>query len=221
MTLINFKMGERNTLTTAHKEGDKGDVLFVKDGYNGQLWFIDDQGNLRNVVPEVLDAGDWNVITTSCCFIPGTKILLDFNGHVNYIEEIKAGDTVISYDVIKDTFYQAIVKKLIVNKNSKHMAKIYFSNGEVLEMTDYHPLYTSSGFHSLTNHLGYDTLKIGDDVKCFDGWSTIINIEQYELDTPITTYNLDVINFNEKEDDDINDTFIANGFVAHNAACPS
>ena len=49
------------------------------------------------------------------------------------------------------------------------MAKIYFSNGEVLEMTDYHPLYTSSGFHSLTNHLGYDTLKVGDDVRCFDG----------------------------------------------------
>ena len=47
------------------------------------------------------------------------------------------------------------------------------------------------------------------------------NKERYNLKNPITTYNLDIIDLNEDVDIDINDTFIANGIVAHNAACPT
>jgi hypothetical protein len=34
----------------------------------------------------------------------------------------------------------------------------------------------------------------------------------------MTTYNLDVIDYNENIDNDNNDTYIANGVVVHNAS---
>lgn len=218
---LNFKLGKRYSLPSQNNM-QSGEVYFATDGNYGQIWYKDSDGKRLNVVPEVLDGGLWgSTFISDCCFIPKTQILLNLNGETKNIEEIQNGDIVISYNVLTNSFYNVKVKKLIVNNNSLKMAKIYFDNGLTLEMTEYHPLFTKNGFHSLTNHKGYDTLVIGDKVKTYNGWSEITNIEQYKLDKPITTYNLDVINFDETIDSDINDTFIANGFVAHNAACPT
>jgi hypothetical protein len=43
-------------------------------------------------------------------------------------------------------------------------------------MNAYHPIYTLNGFHSLTNYNNYDTLVVGDMVKCIDGYHEIIDI---------------------------------------------
>ena len=218
---LNFKLGKRYSLPSQNSM-QSGEVYFATDGNYGQIWYKDSDGKRLNVVPEVLDGGAWTYIHyPDCCFVSGTKILLDLNGTTKNIEEIQENDIVVSYNVLTNNFYNVKVKKLVVNKNSLKMAKVYFDNGLTLEMTEYHPLFTKNGFHSLTNHKGYDTLMVNDEVKTIGGWSKIVKIDQYQLEKPIITYNLDIINLDEVSDDDTNDTFIANGFVAHNAACPT
>ena len=87
-------------------------------------------------------------------------------------------------------------------------------------MNEYHPILTKDGFHSITCYKGYDPLYIGDMVVTTQGLKEIINIERTWLKEPLITYNLDVIDINENNDIDINDTYVANGMVVHNAACP-
>lgn len=152
-----------------------------------------------------------------CCFVAGTQILMADNTTKN-IEDVQPGDIVISYNIETGEDYSTIVKKLTLNPHSKHMAKIKLSNGNILEMTDYHPLYTHKGWASLTDSR-YNQLLIGDLIKTKDNWSEIIDIVQYQLETPITTYTLDVRDNAEIEDNEANDNFYANEAVVHNAAC--
>ena len=109
---------------------------------------------------------------------------------------------------------QQILKQNMFKKHKNwYLSAIYFN--------EYHPIYTENGFHSLTNHNGYDTLVIGDNVKTNNGWSKIIDIKTYQVETPIITYNLAIKDLDEDKDDDTYDTFIVNSAVVHNAACPT
>lgn len=137
------------------------------------------------------------------------------------IEQVASGDIVLSYDIFTKQFYPVVVQKLITNPNTTHLATIVLDNGSSLEMNAYHPIYTKDGFHSLTEYNGYTKLCIGDEVCCFDGFHTITNIIETYLDTPIVTYNLATKNLDESADNDTYDTFIVNGCVVHNAACPT
>lgn len=148
-------------------------------------------------------------------------VLRDKDGTVQPIETIASGDTVLSYNIFTEQFYPVVVQKLIVNPQTTHLATIVLDNGETLTMNAYHPVYTKTGFHSITNYNGYATLAIGDEVCGFDGYHTIVNIIEEHLDVPITTYNLAVRDFNELPDIDTYDTFIVNNCVVHNAACPT
>ena len=87
-------------------------------------------------------------------------------------------------------------------------------------MNAYHPIYTDTGFHSITRHNGYEKLVIGDICKTKDGWTIVTDIKRYNSE-PIITYNLDVIDIDEINDSGENDTFIANGIVVHNVDCPT
>lgn len=177
---------------------------------------------VAEVMPETIDGGTWNVTYDgTCCFFPGTQILLS-NGTTKNIELMQTGDKVISFDPITQSYYEAKVKGLIVNKNTTDIAIVIFEDNKQLQMNAYHPLLTQDGFHSLTNHEGYETLVVGDMVKDIElEWNTISLIERFVLESPMTTYNLDIKNIDEMIDDDTNDTFIANGLVVHNASCPT
>lgn len=225
---LNFKIGSESSSRFDRKgflsadQINGGEVYFTAsdDGY-GKIWYKDNNNKVRNIIPHVVDCGSWGyTFHPECCFVAGTKVLLTLAGDEKNIEDIRSGDTVVSYNVLTSELYTAKVKSLIINKNSRKMAKVYFDNGLTLEMTEYHPLLTENGFHSLTNHKGYETLTVKDKVKTINGFSGITKIERYELEQPIVTYNLDVIDFDEIEDNEVNDVFIANGFMVHNATCP-
>lgn len=126
----------------------------------------------------------------------------------------------MSYNIFTEKFYPVVVQKLIVNPNTTHIALVTLDDGTQLEMNAYHPIYTENGFHSLTNHEGYDTLVVGDKVKCFDGYHEIIDIIETHLTEPIITYNLAIKDLIENIDDDTYDTFVVNSCVVHNASCP-
>jgi hypothetical protein len=157
---------------------------------------------------------------SNCCFIDGTQVLTSLDGSTCNIKDLKVGDQVVSYSFERGENYESIVKDQILNTKSINMAKVTCADGTVLEMTDYHPLYTKDGWKSLTNFNGYETLKVGDIVKTVDDWSEIVSIERYSLEEPITTYTLNVIDNDERIDNDMNDGFYANGVLAHNAASP-
>lgn len=157
---------------------------------------------------------------SNCCFVNGTQVLTSLNGSTRNIEDLKVGDQVVSYSFERGENYESTVKDQILNTKSFDMAKVTCADGTVLEMTDYHPLYTKEGWKSLTNHMNYPTLAVGDVVKTVDDWSEIVSIERYSLEEPITTYTLNVIDKDEQIDNDINDGFYANGVLAHNAGSP-
>lgn len=158
-----------------------------------------------------------NYIGQECCFIAGTQITTSLDGQTKNIEDLKPGDMVVSYDVDSNSNYLTRIKSIQTNPASIGMAKIDFSNGASLEMTDYHPLYTDKGWASLTD-TKYLPLKIGDKIKSINDWVLITDVKLYCLEKPITTYTLDVRDENEVLfDNEINDNYYANGIVAHNA----
>ena len=155
----------------------------------------------------------------TCCFVAGTQVLTSLEGDFCNIEDIKIGDEVVSYNIETGENYLTTVKNVVINPTAFEMAKIEFESGKKLEMTDYHPLYTTKGWASITDRQ-YSQLEIGDLVKTEKDWDKIINIELYISKEPIITYTLDVQDSNEMLlDNEINDNFYANGIVVHNAGC--
>jgi intein/homing endonuclease len=140
------------------------------------------------------------------------------DGKTKSIEDIQAGDAVVSYDVNTDSNYLAEVTKLITNENSIDMARVEFDNGVMIKMTDYHPLYTKEGWSSISDK-NYRQLKIGDEVKTVDGWSKVTRIILYQNSKFMTTYTLAIRDYGEDPDNDDNDNFYANGMLAHNVRC--
>lgn len=181
------------------------------------------QGNISSVTGgQIVNTTDTYTIvkalaSTSCCFVPGTEILVSLDGKTVPIETIKEGDQVVAYNVQTDEKYLAKVNRTIIKEDTIDIAEVRFNNGTLLTMNAYHPIYTINGFHSITNHHGYDTLLVGDIAKTAEGWAEIVEINRYTSE-PITTYNIGVVDIGEHPDDDTNDAFYANGIVVHNAA---
>lgn len=189
-------------------------------GTGALAWTATGIGTSKATVTIPVVNQDAYIYFEACCFVAGTKVLTSLNGETKNIEDLKENDTVVSYNTKTREFYLATVKKLIINKNTTDIAEVSFDNEEKLIMNAYHPIYTETGFHSITRHKGYEELVVGDICRTKDGWTIVTDIKHYGSE-PIITYNLDVIDNDEILDNEENDTFIANGIVVHNASCPT
>lgn len=211
-----FKQGNESTMNNLDKLA--GQLIVTSDGARGKLWFDVSSNNRINIVPDVIDCGE--IVTfEDCCFVAGTQITLA-DGTTAPIESLTKDMLVLSYDINSNNFYTTKVKSITINHHSLYMAQVILENGIEVNMTDYHPLLTINGWHSLTNHNGYDLLTTDDHVITLDGPSKIENIILYTNDNFIDTYTIDTIDLDENKDNDINDNFIANSIVVHNARCP-
>ena len=201
-----------------------GQLIVTSDGTRGKLWFDESSTKRINIVPDVIDCGIVNMSVPSvsgCCFIAGTQVTLE-NGTTAPIESLTKDMLVLSYNINSKNFYTTKVKSVTINHYSLHMAHIILENDIEVFMTDYHPLLTTNGWHSLTNHNGYELLTTDDYVITLNGPKKIKSIVLYSNDKFIDTYTIDVIDLNESKDNDKNDNFIVNGIVAHNAIlCPT
>jgi hypothetical protein len=108
---INFKTGNENRLPSAKAEGT---VYFTVDTDNniGKIYLDHSNTQRVNIVPDKIDCGAWDVVATiaaSCCFVAGSKVRCDAAGAVKNIEDIKAGDTVLSYNIFTEQFYPVAV----------------------------------------------------------------------------------------------------------------
>ena len=146
------------------------------------------------------------------CFVAGTKIETEFG--VKNIEDIDAGDTVLTYNHATNETQYKEVRQVCMCSKEKTVVYI-FDNNKTLEGTFDHPLYCpEKGYVSykpnLTSEM-YDLvveqIEIGDKVLTANNEEvTVIDMEE----SPVlkTVYNL------KKVED--NHNFFANGILAHN-----
>lgn len=244
----------RFTINSVACEGEKGMTWadWVNSSYNTAGYYVNGN-NICNASAQFIALNSTKVVSTdtiqngkaytltSCCFVAGTQVLVSLDGKTKNIEDMEVGDTVISYNIETGENYEAYVHALIRNTYSIAMAKVEFENGSVLEMTDYHPIYTENGWRSLTDER-YEKFLLGDIVKCSEGWTKVIKISMYKLPEAITTYTLDVEDYVPSSEGGgstptttastpttywrtttlqgtpqyVNDSFYANGICSHN-----
>ncbi|HYC88591.1 MAG TPA: hypothetical protein VEO54_05220 [Thermoanaerobaculia bacterium] len=146
------------------------------------------------------------------CFPAGTRILQP-GMRTKPIEEVEVGDRVMCYDGSKLT--EDTVEE-IESPTRDHLYTLTFENGDRLQLTNEHPLYTTLGLKSLSPisteqenpELIVGTLKIGDRVKTAAGHQKLIGVEL--VSGEVQTYNLKrLTNFS---------CYYVNGFLAHNKA---
>lgn len=145
------------------------------------------------------------------CFAAGTKVLLA-DGSSKNIEDVKAGDIVLSYNLKTNENESKVVGKLL-SVLSDHISYVTLSNGVVLKITNDHPIYTNNGWAAIDVELTktkYDlpveALVVGNSVKTIDGYVEVVSIE---------TNNEPTMTFTLKDVED-NANFYAEGVLVHN-----
>lgn len=146
------------------------------------------------------------------CFPAGTEVTLE-TGEKKNIETVAVGDRVRGRGGSVNTV-QALIQPV-----SDHFCRIDFENGESLEVTNSHPLFTDSGWKAINieaarreqESVPVSELEAGDRIFNVSGENpSVKNITCWE--ETVQTYNFTVDNTN---------TFYAGGFLAHNkgSAC--
>lgn len=155
-----------------------------------------------------------------CCFDAGTQILMSNNTYKN-IEDIIIGDTVLSYNEEIGDFEEDVVTNTTVKHDSDDLVYVVLSDGTKLGMRAYHPLLTTEGWKSLRPDLAETAVDIKDGVTLLDIGDTLVGVDGSvtvkEIITREDIPDYDTYNISVKK----NHNYVANGVVAHNAACKS
>jgi RHS repeat-associated protein len=157
----------------------------------GQYFYDGDGGRTAKISYTTGKAGN------NTCFLAGTKIIMS-DGTQKYIEDIKQGDFVASYDEKKLTKVSAKVTAMFDGESTKEYLLI---NG-MLKVTSNHRFYSQGEWKEIGNMKEGDVLldEKFNEVK-------IGKIEKIESQNSIQVYNLEV----EGEHN-----YYANGLLVHN-----
>ncbi len=118
------------------------------------------------------------------CFAANTKIMVSEFDTKN-IEEIKAGDKILSYDPDTQTTFQTKVLKVAAVPHD-NIAAYTFDDGRHITATDDHPMLTPHGWASCTpaktsKYKGFDnvsTINDNDEIITPDGTIQIASISR-------------------------------------------
>lgn len=146
-----------------------------------------------------------------CCFVKGSQVTTSLDGVTKNIEDLKVGEQIVIYNEDKKRFELSTVSDIPRNNNVTDKATIVLENGITIEMNAYHPLLTTKGYHSLTEHEGLPLLTDKDILVTINGEIKIKQIVRETIE-PITMYNLSVNGEHHN--------YVVNSVVAHNANCP-
>lgn len=153
----------------------------------------------------------------SCCFIAGTQITM-MDGLKN-IEDVQPGDIVKSYNMLTTDHSNSIVGTTKTVTREAYY-EIKFTSGEVLNVTDDHPLYTQYGWASINpmgtrNNPLYSNMDIGllSTGCCVMAESKRLDpvVSITEVPGEVETYTLGDVYPNSN--------FFADGYLASNYAC--
>lgn len=145
-----------------------------------------------------------------CCFIKGSQVRISLDGATKNIEDLKAGEQIVVYNEDEKKFELSTVSDTPRNNSVTDKATIVLENGITIEMNAYHPLLTTKGYHSLTEHEGLPLLTDKDILVTINGEIKIKQIVRETIE-PITMYNLSVNGEHHN--------YVVNSIVAHNAKC--
>jgi len=149
-----------------------------------------------------------------CCFPAGTKITM-VDGSLKNIEDVKAGEWVLSYDIVTGLYTSWMVKM-----TGLPVHPVYSINDGLLEATVDHPIYVKKsdnkmGWGAINPELAktaivYNgevlSLDVGDQLFTVDGkWVTVTSIES--SGEFVQTYNL--LSFSGMR------TYFANGILVY------
>ena len=109
------------------------------------------------------------------CVDPNSDILSG-NGKTIKAKDIKENDLIAYYDFKTNKVEIGTVKNVYIHKDANSFIKYVFNDKTYLKVTDYHPIYTSTGWKSYTNRNGYPKPNIGDLVKTNNGYKKIKKI---------------------------------------------
>jgi hypothetical protein len=129
-----------------------------------------------------------------CCFLAGTKILMG-DGSERAIEDVKLGDIVMGKN---DHFEKEGVEVHgLIQPIREGIWTIKFASGQILNLTNDHPMYTRHGWKSIDplasekSYYGLDIiggLEIGDEILTFEeGYESIIDMSYTEVEVPTYT----------------------------------
>lgn len=153
------------------------------------------------------------VAHNSPCFVAGTKITLS-DGTVKEIENINAGDTVLTYNHSTDKIEPKEVLT-ILSKKVQNTVVYTFDNGKKLEATFDHPLYSPTlGYVSYKPNVTKESyglhvaqLKIGTPILLeTDSTTSVVSIAESNEEKRV--YNLHSVKDNSN--------FFANQLLVHN-----
>jgi RHS repeat-associated protein len=123
------------------------------------------------------------LIKLGACFVSGTLILSQ-NGLIE-IQNVKAGDSVWSYNIINEKVELAEVTNNFV-RSSNDFIKLYFDNDSVI-CTLEHPFFVNNAW------IAANKLKIGDQLISYVGLKVQLDsIYTYRTDIATTIYNFEV-----------------------------
>ncbi len=149
------------------------------------------------LVPQVFASGPGH------CFLPGTKILMGDHSYKE-IQDVKVGETVITYDLKTKSYTEEKVTKLFVHPFT---GTGYLFINNLLKATGNHPLW----INNRSSWQPAKALKVGDTLLDKDG--NTVKINSIKQSNGIhTVYNL--------ETEGINHNYFAENLLVHNKSIP-
>ena len=195
---------------------------WLNSAYNtaGYYW-VDGVSVLLPNASEVTGIGNFNNLITKdatyiCrriaeCVSPNSEILINENGQTKLAKDIIVNDNVMYYDFETNTMKKGIVNKVYEHKNASNFIRYTLEDNTYIEATDYHPIYTKTGWKSYTNKEDFEKPILGDEVLTNEGYKKLINIETYNGNE--TFYDFEIIS----EEGKTIDNYYANGILVHSA----
>ena len=146
------------------------------------------------------------VLVHNKCIKAGSQVLIDKQGTTKAIEELKVGDTVLTYNEETGRNELTKVTGTFIHKQATDIVTIKLKDGTELVQNMYHPIYTKKGWKSLARYEGYEILENTDEIKTEKGWQEIESINIDLTHEPMDLYTISV---------EGQDSFYANGMLLH------
>ena len=180
-----------NTFELFNDEWENKSYFVNETGFCEQIYkeyYEFDKGKfiVKNIVEYTIEGTEWEIERASgrpcaACFIAGSKVLQQ-DGNYIFIEDLKIGDSVITYDLKSKSFSTSIVLGLASIEHN-NLVELYFEHDTIISTTD-HPFFVFekgwSSFDSLLtmrNYINYDNVS---EIQINDFFMSITG-EKYEL----------------------------------------
>lgn len=142
---------------------------------------------------DVLQSGEkYRYKPVAECVLPNTELLANLAGSSKLASDMKQGDTIVYYNFETGKNEEGNVLEAFKEKHTADFVRYKLEDDTVLEVTEYHPIYTAEGWKAFAENGKYQEPQVGNLVKTITGWKTITDIEKWS--STEECYNFIVIN---------------------------